>query len=326
MKRIVLAKKIKRILSGLIDMVLLLGASVSLFIFLIYPATFDRTQYLQNNHDMVQKLSDSGLYITSEEGDYSAKSRFDAPAESIDKLYNVELTFKNKTYSNNNLSKDLYNFYTTLYKNYGSTENLSNDGYLSKVLKVGSEESNIESFDFETYKFTLIDGTRTKRTINFFINAYSTAAGYVENSNVVQNYISSNQTIMFKSLVLIIPTIAGISFILNFLIPLFSPHNESIGKYIFGLGILSKDGYKYNKWLLIPRWLIYLVVETIGGIATFGGLFLVTYTMFMFMKKRRCLHDVIANSVVYEKETTIYFDTPEEEQYYKTKVEEKVNE
>ena len=107
MKRIVLAKRIKRILAGLIDMVLLLGTSFSLFVFWIYPATFDRTQYLQNNHDMVQKLSDSGLYITSEEGDYSAKSRFDTVTESIESIYNVDLTFKGKSYPNNNLSKEL---------------------------------------------------------------------------------------------------------------------------------------------------------------------------------------------------------------------------
>ena len=325
MKNIVLARKLYRILAGLIDLLIIAIISVILFLTWIYPVSFDRKGYEANTRAMVNALNESGLYICSEDGSYCGKTRFDA-ARTYDGIFHCDLTWSNEVYKDNCLTKDLYLYYTTLFTKFGATENMTTEAYESSVLKINTTESNIKSFDTSTYTFELMDESRNNITLEFFLTAYETAAKAVEKSTAVTNYTSKNRTIMLKSIVLVIPVIAAVSFVFAFLIPLFSPHNETIGKYIFKLGVLSKDGYKLNKLFLIPRWLCYTVIEVLLGIATFAGTFLISYTMFMFTKKRRCMHDFFGNSVVYDKTTTIYFDSPKEEEFYKRKIEAKKHE
>lgn len=320
MKRIVLAKRLYRILAGLIDYVILLGTSAILFLAWIYPVTFDRSAYETNNAAMVEKFNDSSLYLTTANGDYCSKSLLVDSYKSFSDLYNASLSFRGESFASNNLSKDLYLFYTTNYTTYGSSSNLTPDAYKNSILKLGNAESNIASFDESTYQMTLIDESKASKSITYFLKAYSVAAMEVENSNTIQQYVTANKKIMFSSLVLIVPVLVSTSVIFNLVIPLCSPCGESIGKWIFGLGILTKDGYEYPKVKLVLRWLVYIVVEVILGLITFGGVFLISYTMFMFVKKRRCLHDVIAGSVVFEKGTSIYFDNPQEEAVMKQRL------
>ena len=94
------------------------------------------------------------------------------------------------------------------------------------------------------------------------------------------------------------------------------PCCETIGKHIYRLGVLTSDGYRYKKIWLLTRWLCYVLIELIIGAMTFGASVLISYTMFLFCKKRRCLHDFIAKSVVIEKDGSIYFSTIEEENFY----------
>ena len=54
-----------------------------------------------------------------------------------------------------------------------------------------------------------------------------------------------------------------------------------------------------------------------------GGFILISYTMFMFKKNRRCLHDIIAGSVVIDKKDSFYFDSPQEERYYEERAKRK---
>ena len=322
MKRIVLGRKLFRILAGLIDFLILLGTSAILFFAWVYPTSFDSKTYLNNNQQIVDLFTDSGLYVCTSRGNYCGKVRFQA-TETLDGLYHCDLVWQDETFKDNCLTKELYEFYTTLYTKYGAQENLTEEGYLTQILKINTEVSNIKSFDLTTYKFELLDSNKESTTVAFFRNAYLNASLFVEKSTPITSLANKNRTIMLRSILLIIPVLAGVSFIFEFLIPLFSKHNETIGKYIFKLGVLSKDGYKYKKIWLVPRWLAYIVLEIILGIATFGGLFLISYTMFMFSKKRRCMHDFLAGSVVYDKVDTIYFDSPAEEAFYKKRLEEK---
>ena len=319
MKKIVLAKRLHRIFAGLIDLIILLGTSALLFFTWIYPASFDYKTYSYNNEQIIAAFKESQLYVVTDSGEYCGKSRFasETVLSTFDQIYNSDLTYHGSTSTNNNLSRDLYLFYTTHYKDFGTTDNLSNDAFLETVFKIGDESSNFLAFDFETYVITLKDTTKEKESVKKFLSAYATASTFVEKSNRVQQYFSSNQQVLIKSVSMFIPVVAVVGLIFNLMIPLFSPHNETIGKYIFGLGVLTKDGYKLNKLWLIPRYLVYIVFEVVLGIVTFGGTFLISYTMFMFVRKRRCLHDVLSNSVVYQKAFTIYFDTPIEEACFK---------
>ena len=115
---------------------------------------------------------------------------------------------------------------------------------------------------------------------------------------------------------MLIPTTAGSALLYTLLIPLCLPNGKSLGKLFLHLVVLSKDGYELKKIWLLPRSLSYIVIELLLGVASFGATFLISYTMCMFMKEHRCIHDLLSNSVVAEEETSFWFkDEVDEEEY-----------
>ncbi len=315
MKNIFYAKKSYRILSRVIDLLILILTSAILYITLVFPNVFDKTKMLENNTKIVQLYKDSGLFAVDEEGNYAAYSQF-GNIKKIEDLYNVDVTFNNKKYENIEISKALYEFYTIKYTTYGASNNFTSEVYKTNILKVGTSESNIASFDENTYKLTLIDESKEDDTMTFFYQAFQGACKSVINSSQVSSLTSSNQQLVLSSIYWIIPVLAGFSFIFEFLVPLFSPHNETIGKHIFKIGVISDKGYTLKKIMLLPRWISYLVFEIILGVLSFGGLILISYTMFMFTKKRKCIHDIFAKSIVIDNTRSIYFDNEKEESFY----------
>ena len=313
MKQILLAKKGKRMLARLIDFLIVTGLTLILFFGLIYPNVFNRDLYLENNEKIVNLYRESELFFVDSEGNYRANSTFEF--KTIDDLYNTEVKVSNQNYEIK-LTSSLYDYYTQKYKDFDGQNNLSPDIYKSQILKLGLEESNIRDYNEETHTFTLIDESKSDITLQFFIETYQNACVKVTESTPVKTLSDANDSLMIKSLSLIVPTLIGISFIFDLLIPLFMPYSETIGKKIMHLGLVSKDGYSLKKYLLIPRWLAYIFLEYLLGIVTFGGLFLISYTMFLFCKKRRCIHDFLSNSVVVDADNSIFFSNKEEEAFY----------
>ncbi len=293
---------------------ILIVTSAILYVTLVFPNTFDKAKVLENNTKVVQLYKDSELFAVDEEGNYAAYSQF-GNIKKLNDLYSVEVTFNDKKYETH-LSKSLYEFYTLKYVDYGGSNNFSLDIYKSNILKVGTSESNIASFDEETYKFTLIDQEKEDDTVTFFYTAFQNACKSVINSPEISSLTSSNQKIVMHSIYFIIPVVVGFSFIFDFLIPIFSPHNETIGKHIFKIGVISDKGYTLKKYMLFPRWIAYILIEIILGTISFGGVLLISYTMFMFTKKRKCIHDIFGKSIVIDNTRSIYFDNEKEETFY----------
>ena len=61
------------------------------------------------------------------------------------------------------------------------------------------------------------------------------------------------------------------------------------------------------------RWLSQYLIEFVGAVVSFGATLLITYTMSMFTKNHRSIHDYLGNSVVIsEPESLWYLDAVEE--------------
>ena len=80
-----------------------------------------------------------------------------------------------------------------------------------------------------------------------------------------------------------------------------------------------KTGYELEKIYYLPRFLSYLIIEVILSFVTIGGTFLISYTMFQFTKKRRCIHDYLSKSCVVDKELSFVFKNKKIEEAYKNK-------
>ena len=103
----------------------------------------------------------------------------------------------------------------------------------------------------------------------------------------------------------------GVSTLIFFLvIPLFFKDGETLGKRMFKLCLANKLGYRISKIQLIPRFLLFVAIVVvlyfvvgIGiislGILTFIAL--VSYTLTVFTKGHKAIHDYIAGTIVVDK-------------------------
>ena len=315
MKKIMLAKKGKRILSRLIDMSIVFALTFFIFIVFIYPNKFDKKKFDDNNLQIIELYKDSGLFVVDSKGNYNAKCTFNNII-TLDDIYSLDVSYGGVVYEDISLTKSLYEFYTTKFNTYSKLNNLTYDLYCANILKIGTNESNIKSFNVDNYTFELIDENTPDVTIIHLIEQYKVACNSVMTCEKVNSLTLENQQLMLNSITPIIPLLIAISFIFDFIIPICSKKGQTIGKHIFGLVLVDKDGYKFKKKKHVLRFISYLGIEIILGFITMGGAILISYTMFMFKKNRRCIHDVISGSVVIDKKESFYFDSPVEERYY----------
>ena len=221
MKKIFLAKKSKRILARVIDVLITLIITAFIFLIFVLPNTLDTDKIKSNGKEITRLYKDTGLFVVDDEGNYNANCAF-TNVSKLDDLYTLTNKFNGQTYTVS-LTESLYIFYTTKFVDFGNKFNLTLETYNKEILKVGSEESNILSYDVVNNRLTLIDSEKENVTINYFVMIYSNACKNVISNSKINELTVENQNIVLGSLVYIIPVLMITTFIFELLIPLFSP-------------------------------------------------------------------------------------------------------
>ena len=103
------------------------------------------------------------------------------------------------------------------------------------------------------------------------------------------------------------------SSIIYLIIPLILPNGKSLGKLAMKLVVLTDEGYRYQKWKLIIRYLSFYIIEIFGGILTISLTFVLSSCLAFFSKKHKSLHDYISFSVVADEKYSIFYNNEEEE-------------
>lgn len=311
----------KRMGARIFDFIITVGLTCAVFFGFVYKATFNETLYTENLDKLEELYDKSGLYIISNKGNITCIGAFTAINE-LEELTSIDLTSDDEKFDNVNLTEALYSFYANEYQFFGADYNLTFDIFKTNVLQVGKEVSNIKDLTYENgvFTYTLIDEEKEYQTVAFVKDAFIEAADFVTNSEKVRTLSNENDNLMFSSLYYLIPIFIGFSLIFDLIIPLCFKEGQSLGKLIFKVGILSKDGYRYKKYMLIIRWIAYLIVDMLLGILTFGGSILISYTMLLFNKRKRVIHDYISGSMVVDTKTLLYFKDAAEEQRFKEKM------
>lgn len=318
MKLITLANAWKRIGAAFVDFALLLGLTAAIYFPLVLPAVLDQKAYKANQAQISEDLLSSGLYQRFNENLVTIPYDV-AGFSTLDDLSSRTFTYQNQSFTVSVLA-NLHDFYTLHLTEFGKSNNLSEEVFASSILQVGTTTSGIDTFTHENnvYQVTALKGSSISTVVSFIKSAYTTAASTAKNSPAVKALNDENNQRIVNALLFLLPVCFTLSFILDFLIPLFSKNGQTIGKYLFKLVVLQKDGYELRKIMYLPRWLVYIILEIFGGIASFGGLFLISYTMFMFVKKHRCLHDFAAGSIVASGPDSFWFKDPVEEEEYRS--------
>ena len=312
MKSILLAPKGKRILAALVDLLMLFGLSALLFGTAVFPHAYNRGQVEENGREILSLYEDSSLFVVAK-GQYAAKSALGS-YDSLEDLYEKDALYEGEVF-HVSLTKDLYSYYTEKSASYGGA-NLTKTAYESEILKLGSEESNIASYQEEEGTFSLLDEAKSSQTVSYFLSRFEAACRAVASQGKIASLTSENQKLLAVSFVWFLPVLFGFSLVLDLLLPLCLPEGKTLGKLFFHLGVISEAGYRVKRSQLFPRFLAYFFLELCLGILTIGGLFLISYTMFVFSKKRQCLHDRIAKTCVIQSDLSFYFDSPKEEASY----------
>ena len=133
------------------------------------------------------------------------------------------------------------------------------------------------------------------------------------------------------SLSLMISTLSIlISFaLLEFAVPLMLGNGQTLGKKVFGIGVMRVDGVKVQPIAVFARGIlgkctigtlipVYLVIMVffglmgMVGVVTFFGLFILQIALFIFTKYHTPIHDKFAQTVTVDMTTQVIYDSVEE--------------
>ena len=125
--------------------------------------------------------------------------------------------------------------------------------------------------------------------------------------------------------------------VLEFTVPMVLGNGQTIGKKVFGIGVMRQDGVKVNGVCMFIRtvlgkyavetmipvmMLLMLFMGTIGilGWLIVGAILIAEVALLATTKERCMLHDKLANTVTVDIASQMIFNTPEDLMAYKQKV------
>lgn len=126
-------------------------------------------------------------------------------------------------------------------------------------------------------------------------------------------------------------------FILEFVVPMCFGNGQTLGKKIFGLGVMRIDGVKISGPILFIRTIlgkctletlvpVLIIIMIVFGLVGFMGpiiillIFGANIVMLCITQYRYAVHDLLANTVVIDVASQLIFNTPEELLEYKQKI------
>lgn len=125
--------------------------------------------------------------------------------------------------------------------------------------------------------------------------------------------------------------------VMEFILPLILKNGQTLGKKIFGLGLMRADGVKvstlslfirailgkYTLEIMIPvliALMLYMGALGTMGYILLGLILLVNLAVMYFTQTNSLLHDLMAGTVVIDLPSQMIFDSPEEMIAYKEKI------
>lgn len=312
-KLIVLGSIWKRAFAHLIDLAATFALASIIYFPFILPNVSNEAKYNENAAKMVSRQLESGLFI-----DFKGISTdVTSPIEKLEQFHKEDFTYYGET-KTVYLLDNLKAFYCSDIAVSFHMAKLSDETFESSILGIGKDSSLFEYLT-EVDSHLKINKKENVKEIDAVLSLkdiYSSALSKVNKDPLIVSCNDENTRIVgFTICYAFLPVILS-AFIFFYIIPLISKTSATLGKKIFKLTVLDKNGYTYKKRWLILRFLSFLVIEMFGSVFSFGATLLISYTMTMFTKKHRSIHDYLSASCVADEENSLYFDTIEEERRY----------
>ena len=137
-------------------------------------------------------------------------------------------------------------------------------------------------------------------------------------------------------LVMVVISVLIANTIMEFVIPLILKNGQTLGKKIFGIGVMRYDGVRVSPLLmfvrsilgkctietLIPLFLVFLLLIGSGGLFSIIGLALIVIGQIVLTfvtYERTLIHDIMGQTCVIDMKSQLIFETPEALMEYKQK-------
>jgi len=280
--------------------VLLWLTLVSLVFTPIYSQAFDIPQ-LQSDYDDIRLATH--LYVTDPETELVALVAVDDYPTSIYAYYSdfkdgliyegetTTFVFSNEWYNENVLNIGSVDPDVTVYFEYDLDELDQPDPSLVGVPKAATTDAELASF----YQTAMQIAHDDLMTYEPFATLVSTINGYA-----MQIFLIA----------------AAISLTLFYLVfPLLLKNGQTLSKRLFSLGVVTTKGYRIKPWQTIVRFAVFMA-EIGLSLYTFFGAILISYTMMIFTKGNRSVHDFAAGtSVINLKGSLVFADEAEAQAY-----------
>ena len=157
-----------------------------------------------------------------------------------------------------------------------------------------------------------------------------------EYKNDKEALYANSMLLNLSLLILTFPTLISY-IILEFLVPLLFKNGQTVGKMIFGIAVMRRDGIRVNGLLMFARTvlgkftvetmipmliLLMLVFGVIGvfGIVIVAGMIFTQLLLLIITKERTPIHDKLAQTVTVDMASQMIFDSTEELVAYKNKL------
>ncbi len=156
---------------------------------------------------------------------------------------------------------------------------------------------------------------------------------------LIQNEDYRYANFMVNQLILIVITFSLLitHLLLEFVVPLFFKNGQTLGKKIFGVGVMRMDGVKISPVLLFVRTVlgkyavetmipVFVLISLVLGTADIVTVILLfvlivaQLTLLIVTPTNTPLHDMLAGTVTVDFASQMIFDTPEELLEYKKKL------
>lgn len=212
---------------------------------------------------------------------------------------------------------------------------------LAYVLDVDTYSENLNAIYAEYEEKYGIDFAQTEADFSVMteeeLAVYEAAAEELSKDTEVQKVFE-----MFMSLTLVTLSlgILGAHLILEFLIPLWLKNGQTLGKKVFGVALMRKDGVKVTPFMMFARAIlgkytletmipVLLVVMAIFGFLGLEGILIIGIILLLQLiitfatRNKTAIHDILACTVAVDLSSQMIFDSPEEQlEYHKQLFEE----
>ena len=156
------------------------------------------------------------------------------------------------------------------------------------------------------------------------------SAMFKENPEAAKAYSMSVRLPILITTLSILPAFL----VLEFVVPLFLKNGQTVGKKVFGLGVVFNNSVKLSNFALFvrailgkytigtmfPVLLVMLVIyQRMGLLALIlvGALLILQLVLMFATKNRSFIHDILANTVVVDMQSQMIFDSTQELVSYK---------